>query len=283
MSEKPAARSPKAKRATPAALKAYLVAYNILSALGWGYILALTVTHILNLDGKSDNFVASHGKTATSVLSRFLSTVTLPKALRFLSPKSIEAYLPAVLQPIYRRTETTFARVGPTTVFVQTFALLEVVHAALGWVRSPVVTTAMQVSSRLFMVWGIAEQFPEVRTNPLYTTMVLAWSTTEVIRYPFYAFNLVDMNPYILLWLRYTTFYVLYPLGAFSEAGLIFAVLPSSPLLPSWKSVFTGIWTTADYVRGFLFLIWWPGLYIMYTYMIVQRRKTLGKPKVKTT
>lgn len=89
--------------------------------------------------------------------------------------------------------------------------------------------------------------------------MVFAWSATELIRYPFYAFNLVNMNPYILLWLRYTTFYILYPVGAISEAGLIFAVLPLSPLLPSWKSVFTGIWTTADYVRGFLFLIWWPG------------------------
>jgi very-long-chain (3R)-3-hydroxyacyl-CoA dehydratase len=142
------------------------VAYNVVSALGWAYVLALTVTHILNLDGKADTFVASHAKTATSVLSRFLSTVTLPKALRFLSPKTLDAYLPAALQPIYRRTETTFARVGPTTAFVQTFALLEVVHAALGWVRSPVVTTAMQVSSRLFLVWGIAEQFPQVRNLP---------------------------------------------------------------------------------------------------------------------
>jgi len=32
-----------------------------------------------------------------------------------------------------------------------------------------------------------------------------------------------------------------------------------------------------DYFRAMLFVIWWPGLYIMYTYMIAQRRKNLGK------
>lgn len=46
---------------------------------------------------------------------------------------------------------------------MQSFAILEVAHVLLRWVRSPVQTTAMQVASRLFLVWGIAEQFPEVR------------------------------------------------------------------------------------------------------------------------
>ena len=39
----------------------------------------------------------------------------------------------------------------------QSLAVLEVVHAALGWVRSPVATTAMQVASRLWSVWGVVE------------------------------------------------------------------------------------------------------------------------------
>ena len=30
---------------------------------------------------------------------------------------------------------------------------------------SPVITTTMQVSSRLFLVWGITQQFPEVRRS----------------------------------------------------------------------------------------------------------------------
>lgn len=143
----------------PSALKVYLVFYNVASALGWGYVLFLTLTHIFNLDGKSDAIAAAHAKTATSVISRFLSSLSLSKITKY---SSFESQLPHYLQSVYRRTETTFTRVGVTTAFVQSFAILEVVHVLLRWVRSPLQTTAMQVASRLFLVWGIAEQFPEV-------------------------------------------------------------------------------------------------------------------------
>lgn len=63
---------------------------------------------------------------------------------------------------MYRRSTTTFARVGTQTAFVQSFAVLEVLHVLFGLVRSPLQTTVMQVSSRLFLVWGITEQFPLV-------------------------------------------------------------------------------------------------------------------------
>lgn len=84
--------------------------------------------------------------------------------------------------------------------------------------------------------------------------MVFAWSFTEVIRYAFYAFSLIGFEPYPLLWLRYTTFYILYPIGAGSEAFVNFATLPKT--LPFSGD---GSWTPVDYVRGALFLIWWPG------------------------
>jgi len=79
--------------------------------------------------------------------------------------------------------------------------------------------------------------------------MVFAWSFTEVIRYTFYALNLVGLNPYPLLWLRYTTFYALYPLGAGSEAFLTLATLPAP----------VASWGPLEYVRAGLFVIWWPG------------------------
>lgn len=43
----------------------------------------------------------------------------------------------------------------------QSLAVLEVVHAAVGLVRSPVFTTAQQVASRIFIVWGILVATPE--------------------------------------------------------------------------------------------------------------------------
>lgn len=77
--------------------------------------------------------------------------------------------------------------------------------------------------------------------------MLLAWSATEVVRYSFYGFTLLEKIPSWLLWLRYTTFYLLYPIGATSEAAGIYSTLPIS--LP---------WKTYDYFRAFLFVIWWP-------------------------
>ncbi|KAG6899975.1 hypothetical protein C0993_004743 [Termitomyces sp. T159_Od127] len=158
---------------------------------------------------------------------------------------------------------TTYTRVGSATAAVQSLAVLEVLHVLLGWVRSPLLTTAAQVASRLLLVWGIVDQFAYVRTNPAYTTMVLSWSTTEVVRYAYYALARAGYEPRALLWLRYTTFYVLYITGATSEALLIYATL-------------RGLSRFTDYVRLVLFVIWWPGLYTLYTYMMAQRRKRLA-------
>jgi len=273
-------KSVKAKIANPAFVKYYLLAYNVLSTLGWAYILLTTLVHLSNLDGKSSNVPAA--SSAPSTLSRFLSSIPFFKSTTPGVSATIESRLPAYLQPLYRRSTTTYSRVGGTVAVVQTCAILEVVHVLLGWVRSPLQTTAMQVASRLWIVWGIVQQFDVARTSPLYTSAVLAWSITEVVRYSFYACSLLGYEPPILLYLRYTMFYVLYPIGAGSEAFLSYATLPFPSGIPSYKS-FLG-WSAPEYARAGLFLIWWPSLYQLYTHMIVQRRKIIGsaRPKAKT-
>lgn len=92
--------------------------------------------------------------------------------------------------------------------------------------------------------------------------MVLAWSATEVIRYLFYACGLLGYTPRPLTWLRYTTFYALYPLGAGSEAALIFSTLPKTSPLPAEGGALP--WTTEEYVRGALCLIWPPGMWFLF-------------------
>ena len=95
--------------------------------------------------------------------------------------------------------------------------------------------------------------------------MVLAWSVTEIIRYSFYACNLLGKNPYVLLYLRYTTFYILYPLGASSEAFLTYATLPASSPVSGWR--LAGTWKLTDYARAVLFSIWWPGnLFLLFVH-----------------
>lgn len=164
-------------------MKAYLFAYNTLSALGWGYILLKLAFHIAGRDFPnyalpSSPASSASAHTALASFNAFLTSASnslrLP-SIPFLAPPSSRAAklyynlgldrlrVPAALQPALRRATTGYGAVGVVTAAVQTCALLEVLHSALGWVRSPVATTAAQVASRLFLVWGVTERYEVVR------------------------------------------------------------------------------------------------------------------------
>ena len=188
--------------------------------------------------------------------------------------------------------EKVFAGSDETVRLTQTAALLEVVHAALGEsciasthqpfqtsqanhvffvsgvVRAPLLTTLMQVASRFLLVWGVAYNFPEsTAASPAFTTMLLAWSTTEVIRYGYFAYNLhFGSVPSWLTWLRYNTFFVLYPMGISSECWLVYSA--TGPARRHWGQE----WEWALYA---VLAIYVPGAYVLYTHMMAQRRKVL--------
>ena len=105
----------------------------------------------------------------------------------------------------------------------------------------------MQVASRILLVWGVVDNYPKATApSPFYSSMLVAWSVTEVIRYVYFVFNLQGQVPRILTWLRYNTFFVLYPLGITSEMGLAFkASLAAKPPV-SW-----GLWA--------ILVIYFPG------------------------
>lgn len=144
-------------------VKYYLVTYNVLSTIGWSYVLITTLVHIFNLTGSSIDSAVP--RTASSTLTKLFSSLPYLKSSGFAFATHLESHIPPFLQPLYRRTFTTYSKVGIQTAFVQSFALLEIFHVLFGWVRSPLQTTAMQVASRLFLVWGIAEQFEVVSRN----------------------------------------------------------------------------------------------------------------------
>ncbi|KAI0766549.1 tyrosine phosphatase-like protein, partial [Irpex lacteus] len=237
----------KTKKPQPTALKYYLVAYNLLSALGWGYILVSTLRHVFALDVKGDFHVTGW--------------VHRPDGYPEWALYTEKHLLPRGWFHGFRRLATTGEKLGHATTIVQTFAILEVVHSLLGWVRSPFGTVLMQVASRYYAIYGVNYLFPHTLKNPLYTTMILSWSFTEVIRYVFYALNLLGHEPHSLLWTRYTTFWLLYPTGASSEAFLIFATLPSLKDKP------LAYWSLHDWFRLAMFGIWWPCAYLMFDHI----------------
>jgi very-long-chain (3R)-3-hydroxyacyl-CoA dehydratase len=69
-------------------------------------------------------------------------------------------------------------------------------------VRAPLFTTFLQVASRVVLIWGIVENFP-VSDEWAYTTMLFAWSLTEVVRYSYFVLALTGQVPPAVIWLRY--------------------------------------------------------------------------------
>ncbi|KAJ6188797.1 hypothetical protein N7519_003705 [Penicillium mononematosum] len=135
---------------------------------------------------------------------------------------------------------------SPLLLATQSLALLEVVHSIVGLVRAPFMTTAMQVSSRLLLVWGIMAQFGG--------EIVGAGQDTQLGDYAY---------------LGYNTFYVFYPVGISSECALIFQALgPAGELSPLFR-----------YLLIAILVIYVPGSYILYTHMIAQRRKIMRGKK----
>jgi very-long-chain (3R)-3-hydroxyacyl-CoA dehydratase len=142
-----------------------------------------------------------------------------------------------------------------------------------GIVRSPLFTTLMQVSSRFLLVHLIAYPFPSTtRFSPAYSTMLLAWSITEVIRYSYFVFALSGMGvPKLWSWLRYNTFLVLYPLGVASECWLVWkASGPAGKLNEMYKFA---LWA----ILG----VYIPGIYVLFTHMLKQRGRMVREAKRK--
>lgn len=241
---------------------AYLVFYNLFAFVLWLRVFAGVVLYML------------HGNSARPMV--YTSVV---EAVQRVLPAKVAGALidygsyPPLVATILRRASSLHDYIGPLVVVAQTLAVLEVVHAALGWVRSNVLITAVQVMSRLIIVWGISERYEAAAYSPFYALMVCAWSLSEIARYPFYVNQLLRSPSFIALWARYSGFIVLYPLGVLGETSLIYATLPVHRGWP-WENL--QAWSPRDLVYLALLPVYVPGLYMLYTRLLASRRKVLG-------
>ena len=119
---------------------------------------------------------------------------------------------------------------------VQWAMALEIAHAAIGLVRSPVMTTALQVLSRLALLVVVLFG-PSAGATWGCGMMALSWSLVEIFRYAFYLNGLLGPGGqagtlYPIFWLRYTLFAILYPTGISGEILTMLAAL-NDPSLPA--------------------------------------------------
>ncbi|VAH72531.1 unnamed protein product [Triticum turgidum subsp. durum] len=179
--------------------------------------------------------------------------------------------------------EGVYAAVERSLQLAQTAAVMEILHGLVGLVRSPVTATLPQIGSRLFLTWGILWSFPETQSHILVTSLVISWSITEIIRYSFFGLKeMLGFAPSWLLWLRYSTFLILYPIGILSEVGLIYIALPYMKVSEKYFVKMPNKWNFSfDYFYTCVIAIgvYVPGGPHMFTYMLAQRKKALSKAK----
>ena len=149
----------------------------------------------------------------------------------------------------------------------QGLAVLEIIHAAIGWVKSPVLLTAAQVASRLLVLVIIHLLFacpPLSKVTRLGLLLIsITWSVTEIIRYGYYYFQLNQQEVKVVSWLRYTLFIAFYPLGITGEWLLFTApLLQQPPHIPFYNWFFAA--------NALIYLMVFPRLY---GYMWQQRKK----------
>jgi len=176
---------------------------------------------------------------------------------------------------LYKSTSTTLQ-------IFQTGALLEILHAGLGLVRSSVQVTVQQVWSRVYVTWLILYMLPPSQLSVGFPLLLFAWTITEIIRYSMYTINLISTPPYFLTWLRYTFFIIAYPTGVTGELlcqlvgiqhaykhGILSVNLPNS-LNASFSFPLFILVTMLLYI---------PLFPPMYMHMFSQRKKVLGAKK----
>lgn len=177
---------------------------------------------------------------------------------------TVVAWYPRLGQPEF------YLKTKDIVTLIQCGAIIEILNSALGIVRSPIVTTAAQVLSRLLVVIGIFQLLPETPATEsfVYITLISAWSITEIVRYSFYFFTLSFKSgpPIILLLLRYNLFWVLYPTGVASELSLIYSALPLAEMEYSVYAKYGLIVSIVAYL---------PGLPMLFSHMVAQRSKVM--------
>merc|ERR1719350_266810 len=110
--------------------------------------------------------------------------------------------------------------------------------------------------------------------------LLFAWTVTEIIRYAYYSCNLLGYVPYFLVYLRYTLFIFLYPIGVSGELLCCWRAMPivkeeeyfTIRLPNKWNIAFD--FYTYLWINFGLYAVYFPQLYC---HMFRQRSKVLGK------
>ncbi|KAM7527827.1 hypothetical protein LguiB_031237 [Lonicera macranthoides] len=119
-----------------------------------------------------------------------------------------------------------YAFAGEQLRIFQGLALLEIIHGAIGIVPNGPFLPFLQLIGRIHCLHATLSFIDEVRDSPTVFVMFVAWCSTEIIRYVYYAANCAGIDSPLLTYIRYSAFIVLYPIGVTGEFWLTCIALP---------------------------------------------------------
>lgn len=179
----------------------------------------------------------------------------------------------------------TFAAVGNPLKFIQLLQFLEVMHPLFGYTKSSVLVSFLQVGGRGFVLFLMIDAEPRMQVKPVVFYLFLIWSTIEIVRYPYYITQLLNIEISFLTWLRYTIWIPLYPLGFVCEGIVILRNIPyfeeTQKFTVSLPNTYNFALHFPSVMRLYLLLLLLPGIYTLMSRMSQLRSRKLGKSTIK--
>ncbi|KAH8271851.1 hypothetical protein KR044_008165 [Drosophila immigrans] len=185
-----------------------------------------------------------------------------------------------VLQgPQFRTQITLWDYTRLAVIIFQNAAFVEILNAVFGLVKSNPVVTTFQVFSRMMVVVGVVMATPTGKVSPGLPIALFAWAITEIIRYGFYALNIIKVVPQFVVFLRYTTFIALYPIGVTGELLCFWWAQSYARQHSVWSVEMPNKWNATFSYYALLWIVmlgYIPIFPQLYLHMFALRRKILG-------
>ena len=154
--------------------------------------------------------------------------------------------------------------------FAQGLAIFEVTNSIFKLAGANWVFTALQVGSRCLVVivlWLLPRDLvADLGVYSGFFLVSMTWGITEIIRAAFYLSELFEKRIPGLLWMRYTFFIVLYPIGVLGEFMVMFSFI-------EWREFNHDLINVGLGIIALLYVVFFPKLY---RHMFLQRKKKLA-------
>jgi len=174
--------------------------------------------------------------------------------------------------------------VGNPFKFLQLLQLLEVMHSLFRYTRSNTLICLLQVGGRAIILFLMIDAESRMQTKPIVFYLFVTWSMIEVVRYPYYITQLLNVEISFLTWLRYTLWIPLYPSGSLCESIIVLRNIPYFEETQKFTISLPNAYNFTLHFPSFMILyliLWFPLTYILLSHMNQARSKKLGKSNIK--